>query len=147
MPLVLDLGKTDFILREEDPRRYDWSELAHLWNRNDMDAVHDWLNERWSRLIQSRMQGAADPDARFLQGLAFAALALFFTQNRNQVGALLCLDDALMMLAAYRPAHFGIRVDPVLETLDELRPLIVGLGQDDECPMQPFVYRKMEFQQ
>lgn len=127
------------------PQEYDWEELASLWNRNELAAVHDWLNQRWSHLIQSRLLGQADPEAEFLQGLAFAALALFFTQNRNQEGALLMLDDALVVLHKYRPGLLGVRIDPILDTLGELRPLLVGLAPDAECPLQPFAYRKFEY--
>lgn len=123
----------------------DWAELAALWNANDMRGVHDWLNERWSRRVATRLLGHLDPEARFLQALAFAALALHFTQHRNQDGARLLADDALVALAAFRPAFLGVHVDPVVETLAELRPMLAGLASDDECPMQPFVYRKFEW--
>ena len=64
----------------------DWSEVATLWNTNELGVLHDLLNERWSRLIRNSVLGTRDPEAEFLQGLAFATLALFFTQNRNQEG-------------------------------------------------------------
>ena len=147
MPTLLDLNPTlPSILVDERPADYDWAEVAHLWNRNAMRGVHDWLNQRWSRLVETRMLGHRDTDAEYLQALAFAALALHFTQNRNQEGALLMLDDALIALTRFRPGLFGVRVDPILETLNELRPLIVSLAPEDECPMQPFVYRRFEFQ-
>lgn len=147
MPTLLDLNPAlPSILVDERPADYDWAELAHLWNRNDMRGVHDWLNQRWSRLVETRMMGYRDTDAEFLQALAFAALAVHFTQNRNQEGALLMLDDALVALTRFRPGLFGVRVDPILDTLNELRPMIVGLAPEDACPMQPFVYRRFEFQ-
>ena len=109
-----------------------------------MRGMHDWLNQRWSRLVETRMMGQRDTDAEFLQALAFAALALHFTQNRNQEGALLMLDDALVALTRFRPGLFGVRVDPILDTLNELRPMMVGLAPEDECPLQPFVCRRFE---
>lgn len=120
----------------------DWSEVAALWDANELGVLHDWLNERWSRLVRNSVLGAADPEAEFLQALAFATLALFFTQNRNQEGALLMLDDALIALGRYRPRFMGVDVDPIHATLGELRPLLVGLAPDDECPVWPFVYPK-----
>jgi len=123
----------------------DWSEFAALWNDNELAAAHDWLNERWSRLIRNSLRGAADPEAEFLQGLAFATLALHFTQHRNQEGARLVLDDALVVLGKYRPAFLGVKVDPILATLHELRPLLAGLAPEDECPLYPFVYAKFDF--
>ncbi|BAL26938.1 hypothetical protein [Azoarcus sp. KH32C] len=123
----------------------DWSEIAALWNRNELGALHDLLNERWSRLIRNSVLGTADPEAEFLQALAFATLALFFTQNRNQAGALILLDDALLALAKYRPQFLGVQVDPIVGTLQEMRPLIASLGPDAENPSFPFVYAKFEY--
>ena len=66
-----------------------------LWNAGDFGGVHDWLGLRWNKLVQIAFTRGDDKDARFLQGLAFAALAFHFTQNRNQDGARLLADDAL----------------------------------------------------
>lgn len=125
----------------------DWSEVAALWDGNDLGALHDWLNERWSRLIRNSLLGTKDPEAEFLQGLAFATLSLFFTQNRNQEGALLMADDAMMMLGKFKPRFLGVNVEPILGSLQELRPLLAGLAPDDTCPMVPFVYAKFEYTQ
>lgn len=123
----------------------DWKEVTAMWNGNDLGMLHDWLNERWSRLIRNSLLGQKDPEAEFLQGLAFATLALFFTQNQNQEGALMLIDDAQMALAKYRPRFLGVNVDPILGALAELRPLLVGLAPDAECPLYPFVYPKFEY--
>ncbi|BAO28238.1 hypothetical protein [Sulfuritalea hydrogenivorans] len=123
----------------------DWRDVAVMWNSNDLGALHDWLNERWSRLIRNSLLGTRDPEAEFLQGLAFATLALFFTQNQNQDGALLLIDDAQMALAKYRPRFLGVNVEPILGGLQELRPLLVGLAPDADCPLYPFVYPKFEY--
>ena len=123
----------------------DWEAFAGLWNGNELAAAHDWLNERWSRLIRNSVLGTSDPEAEFLQGLAFAVLALFFTQNRNQDGARLVLDDALVALAKYRPAFLGVKIDPIVGALNELRPLLAGLAPEDDCPLFPFVYPKFAF--
>jgi len=122
----------------------DWTEVAALWNSNDLAALHDWLNERWSRLIRNSVLGSRDPEAEFLQGLAFAALALFFTQNQNQEGALLMIDDAVMALAKYQPRFLGVHVAPIVNTLLELRPVLVGLAPDAACPLFPFVLPRFE---
>lgn len=122
---------------------WDWNELVHHWDDNDFQAVHDWLNARWAVLVKDRVGGDKDPDARFMQGLAYAALALHFTQYGNQESARIFIDDALMILPQYSPSHLGIMVEPVLETLQTLRPAIALLGPEDECPFQPFVYNKL----
>ncbi|OGS90357.1 MAG: hypothetical protein A2Z95_03090 [Gallionellales bacterium GWA2_60_18] len=124
---------------------WDWDELDHLWNENDFGAVHDWLNDRWGQIVKTSPAGDKDPDARFMQGLAYAALAFYFTQDGNQESARLFIDDALMVLPLYNPSHLGIRVEPVLETLHTLRPAIALLGADAPCPFQPFVYNKLVF--
>ncbi|CAI09800.1 hypothetical protein ebA6423 [Aromatoleum aromaticum EbN1] len=122
----------------------DWTEVAALWNGNELCALHDLLNERWSRLIRNCVLGTRDPEAEFLQGLAFATLALFFTQNHNQEGALLLLDNALVVLGKYRPHFLGVQIDPIIGSLQELRPLIASLPAAGENPMFPFVYAKFE---
>jgi len=123
----------------------DWKEVAAMWNSNDLGMLHDWLNERWSRLVRNSILGHRDPEAEFLQGLAFATLALFFTQNKNQEGALMLIDDAQMALAKYRPRFLGVNVDPILGALAELRSLLVGLAPDADCPQYPFAYPKFEY--
>lgn len=124
---------------------WDWDELDHHWDNNEFGEVHDWLNERWAQIVKNSPAGDKDPDARFMQGLAFAALAIYFTQVGNQESACLFLDDALMILPQYKPGYMGIMVEPVLETLHTLRPVISLLGRDDPCPFQPFVYNKLMF--
>lgn len=125
----------------------DWSEVAAMWNNNQLGQLHDWLNERWSRLIRNSVLGQSDPEAELLQALAFATLALFFTQNHNQEGALLMLDDAVMALGKYRPSYLGIQIEPIYSNLQELRPLLVGLSPNAECPLWPFAYPKFEYTQ
>jgi hypothetical protein len=126
---------------------FAWDELAELWNAGDFSKVHDWLGQRWSYLIQTRPYGQNDPDARFLQGLAFAALSFHFTQNQNQDGAALLADDAMKVLPSFEPAHRGVEVAPILETLERLRPLLNGLGSEDDCPMQPFVFNRFVYRE
>ena len=123
----------------------DWSEVAALWNANELSTLHDWLNARWSRLVRNSVLGSADPEAEFIQALAFATLALFFTQNHNQEGALLMTDDALVALAKYRPRFLGVEIDPIYHTLAELRPLLVGLAPDAQCPLWPFVTPRFSY--
>lgn len=125
---------------------FAWDELALLWDGNNFGAVHDWLGERWNHLIQTRPEGHEDPDAQFLQGLAFAALAFHFTQNHNQDGAALLAEDALALLPRFLPAWRGVEIAPVLETLNTLLPLLEGLDHAADCPMQPFVFNKLAYQ-
>ena len=122
----------------EDVRLFAWDELAWLWNPGDFGGVHDCLGLRSRpRLVQTRARGTDDKDARFLQGLAFAALAFHFTKNRNQEGARLLADDALAVLPGYGTAHMGIEIGSVLKSLRALRPMLEGLDTEAVCPMQP----------
>src|SRR5512134_1896243 len=123
----------------------DWSEVAALWNANELGELHDWLNQRWSRLIRNSVLGFSDPEAEFLQALAFATLALYFTQNHNQEGALMMVDDAVISLAKYLPRFMGVEVEPIVTTLNELRPKLVGLAPDAACPEWPFLMPKFRF--
>lgn len=145
--MLLDLHAGPLIApgTEPLPGGYEWDEFAALWDSNELQRAHDWLNSRWSRLVETRLAGCADPEARFLQGLAFAALALHFTQCRNQEGALLMLDDAVIALARFRPGFLGVQVDPIIDTLQELRPTIASLAPEAEHPVFPFVYRRFEY--
>lgn len=124
---------------------FAWDELAVLWDAGDFSGVHDWLGLRWNHLIQTRPSGHNDPDARFLQGLAFAALCFHFTQNQKQDGAALLADDAMVALTSFRPAHRGVVVAPILETLSILRPLLNGLDPEDDCPMRPFIFNRLVY--
>lgn len=143
---ILDLAPRDLPPPDRQVLAHlDWKEVAVMWNSNDLGALHDWLNERWSRLIQNSLLGNKDPEAEFLQGLAYATLALYFTQNQNQEGALLLIDDAQMALAKYQPRFLGVHVAPILGALQDLRPLLVGLAPDADCPLYPFVYPKFEY--
>jgi hypothetical protein len=144
--MLLDLHARPFLPPDRQVLSgLDWREAATLWNSNELGPLHDWLNERWSRLIRNSPLGQADPEAELLQALAFATLALFFTQNQNQEGALLMLDDAVLALGKYRPAYLGLQIEPIYACLQELRPLLVGLAPDADCPMYPFVYPKFEY--
>jgi uncharacterized protein len=143
---ILDLAARDLPSPDRQVLAHlDWKDVAVMWDSNDLGALHDWLNERWSRLIRNSLLGARDPEAEFLQGLAFATLALYFTQNQNQEGALLMIDDAQMALAKYQPRFLGVNVAPILGALQELRPLLAGLAPDADCPLYPFVYPKFEY--
>ncbi len=124
---------------------FAWGELAALWDAGDFRGVHDWLGLRWNHLIQTRPAGHEDRDARFLQGLAFAALAFHFTQNGNQDGAAMMVDDALRVLPDYSPSYRGVEVGPVLDTLRILRPMLDGLAPEDDCPMQPFTFNPLSY--
>ncbi len=97
-----------------------WDELALLWNRRDFRGVHDWLNERWAHLVQESMSGERDTFARFLQGLAFAALAFHFVHERNEESAGLFVEDALKALPCFAPVFAGISIAPILDALNEL---------------------------
>ena len=128
---------------QDERSLYAWDELASLWNAGDFGGVHDWLGLRWSALVQTRARGTDDKDARFLQGLAFAALAFHFTQNRNQDGARLLADDALAVLPEYGTAHLGVETGHVLKSLRALRPMLESLETEADCPMQPLVSGKL----
>ena len=124
---------------------FAWTELASCWDAGDFGVVHDWLGLRWNHLIQTRPDGHADKDARFLQALAFAALAFHFTQNQKQDGAALVADDALSLLPDYLPSHRGLEVAPVIASLSALRPLLEGLAPEDDCPMRPFTFNRLSY--
>jgi hypothetical protein len=106
-----------------------WDELAAHWNDGDMHIVHDWINERWSRIIQESTSGERDVLARFLQAMAFAALAFHFAAERNEESAELFVEDALRTLPEFAPAYAGLHIGPILEGVRALRDRLDGKSQ------------------
>lgn len=98
-----------------------WDELAVLWQSGDFRGVHDWINERWSRTVQESPQGDADPFARFLQGMAFAALAFHFAEEQNGESAHIFVEDGLDVLSRFPPSYAGVEITPMVDALAELR--------------------------
>ena len=124
---------------------FHWDEMAMQWNANNFGEVHDWLGERWNFLIQSSPLGQDDPDAKFFQGLAYVALAFYFTQNFNQEGAAVMAEDALKVLPKFSPVYHGIHVNPIIEDIQVLLPYLQGIATDAACPMKPFGYNKLKY--
>ncbi|MFN3785506.1 MAG: hypothetical protein ACK4RS_01575 [Thiothrix sp.] len=122
-----------------------WPELAALWDAGDFGAAHDWLGERWNVLIQSRPDGHNDRDARFLQGIAYAVLALHFTQHANQEGARLMVEDCLQTLSAFEPEWKGMQTATIIDSIKILQPLLVGLDNEAPCPLKPFRCEPLKF--
>jgi hypothetical protein len=114
-----------------------WDELAALWQSGDFRGVHDWINERWSRTVQESPQGAADPFARFLQGVAFAALAFHFADEQNGESAAIFVEDGLNVLSRFPPAFAGIEIAPIVDALAELRVHIPEA--DSGLPIPPVI--------
>lgn len=146
--MLLDLQSRAFLPPDRQViGEIDWAEAAALWDANELGELHDWLNQRWSRLIRNSLLGFKDPEAEFLQALAFAALALYFTQNHNQEGALMMADDAVISLTKFLPRFLGVEIEPIVATLRDLRPKLVGLPSDSDCPEWPFTYAKFRYHQ
>lgn len=122
-----------------------WDELASLWQAGDFRGVHDWLNERWARAVQESPQGGTDPFARFLQGLAFAALAFHFAGEQNGDSAALFVDDGLAVLPRYMPSYAGIEVAPIVDALAELRDRLPTAGAGKAIPPQVAAARTLRF--
>lgn len=98
-----------------------WDELAALWQAGDFRGVHDWINERWSRTVQESPQGDADPFARFLQGIAFAALAFHFAEEQNGESANIFVEDGIDTLSRFPPSYAGVEITPMVDALAGLR--------------------------
>ncbi len=122
-----------------------WDELLVLWQSGDFRAVHDWLNERWSRVVQESAEQDADPFARFLQGLAFAALAFHFAAEQNRESTELFVEDALAVLSHYPPSYGGIVTTPIIDSLAELRDLMPGVDAGQPIPVIISSVRALNF--
>ncbi|MFA5530862.1 MAG: hypothetical protein WDA11_09385 [Thiohalomonadaceae bacterium] len=122
-----------------------WDELAALWDEGDFRTVHDWINERWSRVIQTSPQGDRDPFARFLQGLAFAALAFHFAREQNTESTRLFVDDALAVLPNFAPIYAGVELNPIIDSLHTLAAALPGDGSDMHIPERALVCGPLRF--
>ncbi|MCW8827949.1 MAG: DUF309 domain-containing protein [Gammaproteobacteria bacterium] len=114
-----------------------WDELTVLWQSGDFRGVHDWINERWSRTVQESPQGDADPFARFLQGMAFAALAFHFAEEQNGESAAIFVEDGLDTLSRFPPSYAGVELSPIVDALAELRHNLPSA--DSGLPIPPVV--------
>lgn len=98
-----------------------WDELQEMWSRGDFQGAHDWLNAHWSAEVKDLPDGDRQPQARFLQGLAFVALAFHFALAQNRESTGLFVHDGLRVLPAFEPAYGGIQVTPLVDALAELK--------------------------
>lgn len=122
-----------------------WDELLVLWQSGDFRAVHDWINQRWFRVVQESAEADADPLARFLQGLAFAALAFHFASEQNQESAELFIEDGLNVLSHYPSSYAGIDTLPIIDALAELRDLMPATGAEQPIPTIVSSLRALRF--
>lgn len=111
-----------------------WDEVLSAWQEGDFRHVHDWLNERWARTVREGVAGEADPFARFLQGLAFAALAFHFAGEHNRESAALFVEDGLSTLSRFPRAYAGIEITPILDALSELQRVLEIPGSGETIP-------------
>lgn len=122
-----------------------WDELAALWQSGDFRTVHDWINERWARTVQESPEGEADPFARFLQGLAFAALAFHFAEDQNDESATIFTEDGISVLNQFPAVYAGIEVRPLLDALGELRHQLPAPATERPIPYLESGTRALRF--
>ena len=68
------------------------------------------------------MWRAAAPEERdFYQGLVHVAVAWYQAGRQRPVATSRQLEKAIRRLTPYAPAHRGVRLEPLLEQLRELR--------------------------
>lgn len=97
-----------------------WEELADYWNEGEFYIVHDWINERWGRIVNGTVEGERNELARFLRALAYAALTFHFAREHSYESARLFLDDALKALPPFAPAWSGVAVQTHIDRLTDL---------------------------
>ncbi|AXS84105.1 DUF309 domain-containing protein [Marinobacter sp. Arc7-DN-1] len=114
-----------------------WDELAAIWQSGDFRGAHDWINERWSRTVQESPQGDTDPFARFLQGIAFAALAFHFAGEQNGESAAIFVEDGLSTLSRFPLSYAGVELAPIIDALAELRHGLPAAGSG--LPIPPVI--------
>jgi predicted metal-dependent hydrolase len=86
-------------------------EGLRLWNRHRFFACHDKLEEAWKEVKhEKKKEPASDPRRDFVHGLILLAVAYHHWRNRNRVGALRKLDEAMRLLTPYPNEFEGIHL-------------------------------------
>jgi uncharacterized protein len=72
-------------------------------------------------VLEDVWRAAAPEERDFYQGLVHVAVAWYQAGRRRPVATSRQLEKAIRRLTPYAPAHRGVRLDPLLEQLRELR--------------------------
>ena len=84
-----------------------------LIRRGEYYAAHEVLEDVWR---------ASEPQERdFYQGLVHVAVAWYQAGRQRPVATTRQLEKAIRRLTPYVPEHRGVRLQPLLEQLRELR--------------------------
>ncbi len=84
-------------------------EFFEQFNQGEYYACHDLLEELWME----------DRTNKFLQGLLQMSVAIYHYQNGNCKGARRLFQSARNYLTPYRPRHWDVNVDLVLDYIDK----------------------------
>jgi predicted metal-dependent hydrolase len=72
-------------------------------------------------VLEDVWRAAAPEERDFYQGLVHVAVAWYQAGRRRPVATSRQLEKAIRRLTPYAPAHRGVRLEPLLEQLNELR--------------------------
>lgn len=111
----------------------EYYEFFVKFNEGDYYTCHDLLEEIWM----------TDRSNLFLKGLLQMTVALYHYGYGNVKGARMMMETAHKYLQAYRPFHWGIDLDEIIEFIETCLSLIpvdiesVPFEQIDELPQLP----------
>jgi predicted metal-dependent hydrolase len=72
-------------------------------------------------VLEDVWRAAAPEERDFYQGLVHVAVAWYQAGRRRPVATSRQLEKAIRRLTPYAPAHQGVRLEPLLDQLRELR--------------------------
>jgi predicted metal-dependent hydrolase len=101
-----------------DTDRVAFAKGITAFRAGDFYLAHDLWEEVW--------QGYRARDRIFLQGLIHIAVAGYHAQCLNHRGTASQLGKAIAKITPFRPRHWGINTDDILESLGCLRYEQVG---------------------
>jgi len=87
-----------------------YREFWQLWSEEKFFACHEALEVLW--------RGITGPQKLFYNGLIHCAVAMYQHRRGNAVGATRQLVRAQMKLQAFRPRHFEVDVDALLDGVE-----------------------------
>ncbi|HVF10947.1 MAG TPA: DUF309 domain-containing protein [Abditibacteriaceae bacterium] len=99
-----------------------YREFWRLWGEAKFFACHEVLEELW--------RATQGPQRLFYNGLIHCAVAIYQHRRGNAVGAARQLVRAQVKLQAFRPRHFEVDVDDLLNGME--RALAPSLSTLDE---------------
>lgn len=110
------------------------------FNEGDYYTCHDLLEEIWM----------SDKQNHFLKGLLQMSVAIYHYEYGNVKGARVMMEAARVYLESYRPKHWGLNLEMVIEFIGKSLSIIpqhidnIAFEEVDSLPKLPKLYLNLE---